>query len=150
LFVTLAETVSSAFPILPIIIVLCFQSGGYALYRLSSKGHDKKVKMNSTAASLPHNLIKKASHWVIAFGFVGVLFLFINDLTFQNPWVGYVPIYFIAGMIPIIFAIPTMRGVLRTPAKATAPATYSKVYCVMHVTTTAVTIVFLAIHFVLH
>ncbi|VVB75828.1 4-hydroxybenzoate octaprenyltransferase [uncultured archaeon] len=150
LFVTLAETLTSAFPVLPVLIVLFFQSGGYALYRLSSKGHDKKVNMKSTAASLPQKLIKKASHWVIAFGFIGVLFLFINNITFQNPWVGYVPLYFLAGMIPIIFAIPTMRGVLRTPAKATAPSTYSKVYCVMHATTTAVTIVFLAIHFVLH
>ncbi len=150
LFVTLAEVFSSAFPILPIIIVLFFQSGGYALYRLSSKEHDKKVNMNSTAVFLPHDLIKKASHWLIAFGFISVLFLFINDLTLKNPWVGYVPIYFIAGMIPIIFAIPTMREVLRTPAKATAPETHAKVYVVMHVTTTAVTLVFLAIHFFLH
>lgn len=131
LFVSLYRLINIPFPILPILFVVGIQFGGYSLYRLFSKKHDKKVKMKSSVAMLPEHVIKIISYSVMAIGILSYIGLLLNGATLKLKILGFLPIQFIiAALVVVIFMlfIPELRNAILNPKNANMKKSYRTLY----------------------
>lgn len=131
LFVSLYKLTTIPFPILPVLFVVGIQFGGYALYRLFSKNHDKKLKMKSSVVLLPENLIKLISYSVMGIAIISYLGLIINGATFQVRELGFIPIQYLVATIIIIgfmFLLPQIRQAIIDPKNANMKSSYRTLY----------------------
>ncbi len=131
LFVSFYRLTTMPFPILPVLFVIGIQFGGYSLYRLFSKSHDKKVNMKSSVALLPENLIKLLSYSVMGIAIISYLGLILNGATLQINWLGFLPLqYLIATGIIILFIIliPDIRQAIIDPKNANMKTSYRTLY----------------------
>ncbi len=131
LFVSFYRLTTMPFPILPILFVVGIQFGGYSLYRLFSKSHDKKVNMKSSVAMLPEKLIKILAYGVMSIGILSYFGLIINGATIQIKELGFLPVQFLAATIIIvlfILLIPELRTAILNPKKANMKTSYRTLY----------------------
>lgn len=131
LFVSFFRLINYEFPIFPILFVIGIQFSGYSLYRLFSKSHDKKLKMKSSVALLPENLIKKISYGVMTIAILSYFGLLVNGATFKFEWLGFLPIqYFFSVIIVIviILGVPSLRKAILQPQKADMKSSYRILY----------------------
>jgi hypothetical protein len=131
LFVSLYRLVNIPFPILPLLFIVGIQFGGYSLYRLFSKSHDKKVKMKSSVAMLPEKTIKIVSYSSVTIGILSYIVLILNGATLKLRELGYLPIQFgLAAIIVVIFLmlIPELRAAVLDPKKANMKKSYRTLY----------------------
>lgn len=131
LFVSFYRLINIEFPFLPLLFVVGIQFGGYSLYRLFSKSHDKKVKMKSSVAILPEKTIKIISYSVLTIGILSYFGILINGATLKLRALGFLPIQFVgAAIIVFIFLalIPELRASLLDPRKANMKKSYRTLY----------------------
>lgn len=131
LFVSFYRLTTMPFPILPVLFVIGIQFGGYSLYRLFSKSHDKKVKMKSSVALLPEKLIKIMSYSVIGIAIISYLGLMINGSTLQLKILGFLPLQYLAATIIIIIfmlLLPDIRKAIMDPKNANMKNSYRTLY----------------------
>ncbi len=115
-------------PILPIIFVVGIQFGGYSLYRLYSKKHDLKLKMNSTVAKISEKKIKIMAYSALGFSVLSYFGMLVNDLTIQNSFLGYIPIKFGAAIILVALFLPILKDGVLHPKKANMKVMYRRLY----------------------
>jgi 4-hydroxybenzoate polyprenyltransferase len=128
LFVPPAALFSQITPLLPFIFVVGIQFSGYSLYRLFSKGHDKKVKMKSTVALMDEEKVKMVSYTVIGLAVLAYVGLFLNGFTIKNETLGFIPLqYLIAPAVCVVF-LPFMKEGILNPSKADMKKNYSILY----------------------
>ena len=130
LFVPAIIIANVAFPILPVLFVVGIQFSGYTLYRLFSKKHFKKLKMKSTVATLPENLIKSIAYGVMGIAIFSYLGLLINGF-FKITWLGFLPIEYFGAIIIVaivILAVPSLRNAIINPQKADLKNSYRILY----------------------
>jgi 4-hydroxybenzoate polyprenyltransferase len=130
LFVPATIIAHTAFPILPILFVVGIQFSGYTLYRLFSKGHDKKLKMNSTVASLPEKYVKAVAYAVMGIAVLSYFGILLNGF-FKITWLGFLPIQYFGAIIIVaivIMGIPSIRNAIINPQKADMQSSYRILY----------------------
>jgi heme o synthase len=131
LFVSFYRLQTYPIPIFPILFVIGIQFSGYTLYRLFSKKHDKKIKMKSTVAMLPENVVKIVAYSVMGVAILSYIGLLINGITFKIAALGYLPgQYFFAILIvaAVILVQPSLRSAILNPQKADMKSSYRLLY----------------------
>jgi 4-hydroxybenzoate polyprenyltransferase len=128
LFVPAAVLVSQATPILPIIFVVGIQFSGYTLYRLFSKGHDKKVKMKSTVALLPEKMVKQVAYIVMLIAGLSYIALILNGTFFKIAWLGYLPWQFVGAIAIVLCFSPLLKDAIKKPQNAKLDTSYRTLY----------------------
>lgn len=128
LFVPAATLFAQVTPILPIIFVVGMQFSGYSLYRLFSKKHDLSVKMKSTVALVSEKSVKFLSYSAIGLAALAYILLFVNNFTYKNTALGFLPLIYIAPIIVAGLFIPLMMDGILSPAKADMKKNYRTLY----------------------
>ncbi|MFA5931676.1 MAG: UbiA prenyltransferase family protein [archaeon] len=128
LFVPPAALFSQITPILPFLFVIGIQFSGYSLYRLFSKGHDLKVKMNSTVALVPEKRVKLISYLVILVAVVSYMLLFMNFFTFKIEALGFLPGQYLYPIVIALLFLPFMKEAILDPVKANMKNQYRIIY----------------------
>jgi 4-hydroxybenzoate polyprenyltransferase len=128
LFVPPAALFGQITPILPIIFVIGIQFSGYSLYRLFSKGHDKKVNMKSSVALLPEQLVKFRSYIMILVAVVAYMLMFFNYFFFKIDSLGYLPGQYLYPIAVALLFLPLMKEAILDPVKANLSNNYRVVY----------------------
>jgi 4-hydroxybenzoate polyprenyltransferase len=131
LFISFFELVNYPFPLFPVLFVVGIQFGGYTLYRLFSKSHDKKTKMKSTVALMSEKKVKSTAYTVLLIAILSYFGLLINGFTLQLNILGFLPPqYFLAIIIVIVvlLAIPSLRKAIIDPKHADMKSSYRILY----------------------
>ena len=130
LFVPATIIAHTAFPILPVLFVVGIQFSGYTLYRLFSKGHDKKLKMKSTVAIIPEKYVKGVAYSVMAIAILSYFGILVNGF-FRINWLGFLPLEYFGAIIIVaivILGIPSIRSAITNPQKADMKSSYRILY----------------------
>ena len=130
LFVPAMMVATTPFPILPVLFVIGIQFSGYTLYRLFSKGHDKKLKMKSTVASFPEKYVKGVAYGVIGIAILSYFGLLVNGF-FKIGAIGFLPPQYFGAIIIVaivVLAIPSLRNAIISPQKADLKNSYRILY----------------------
>jgi len=94
-------------PLLMIIALISFKSGGYLLYKLRNKNIDLKFNYKTTVVLLPERAIKFISNSLIGLGLLSILFLPINSIMFKNlDFLGILPFRFFWLILGILILTP--------------------------------------------
>lgn len=128
LFVSFFRLTNTPFPILPIIFVVGLQFSGYSLYRSFSSNHDKKVKMQSTVALMSEGKVKAMSYSAMAIGVIAYFLILINGATFQEKWLGYIPLQYAWAIVGVILLVPLLKDAILSPSKADMKKSYLTTY----------------------
>jgi len=121
---------TTPFPIFPVLFVVGIQFSGYTLYRLFSKGHDKKLKMKSTVASFPETHVKKVAYTVMIIAVLSYFGLIANSL-FKISYLGFLPVQYLGAVIIVVIvvlAVPALRHAIINPQKADLKNSYRILY----------------------
>jgi len=130
LFVPAIIIATTAFPIFPILFVVGIQFSGYTLYRLFSKGHDKKLNMKSTVASFKEKHVKGVAYGVMGIAVLSYLGLLVNGF-FRINWFGFLPVQYFGAIIIVaivVLAVPSLRNAIINPQKADLKNSYRILY----------------------
>ena len=106
-------------PIALVIFVVAIQFGGYTLYRLSSKEHEKKLGYKSSSVVFPEKIIKGISY--LAIGIAGISFLY---AIFSRV----LPFSFILLVILSALSLPLYYQALKDPKKMNMEKVYRLIY----------------------
>ena len=128
LFVPAALLFTTFTPILPILFVVGIQFSGYTLYRMFSKGHDKKVKMKSTVALLPEKFVKSLAYIVMLIAGLSYIGLILNGTFFKIAWLGYLPVQFFGAIIIVLLLAPLLKDAIKKPQTANLSQSYRSLY----------------------
>ena len=128
LFIGTTQLFNNFVPILPYIFVIGVQFGGYSLYRLFSKKHDKKLNMKSSVAMISEERIKRASYFSLGAAVLAYLGLLINGLFFRIAWLGFLPPQYIWPAIITALFTPMLKGAILDPMNADMSKYYRRAY----------------------
>ncbi|MBT4192047.1 MAG: UbiA family prenyltransferase [Candidatus Diapherotrites archaeon] len=128
LFVPGTILLTQGTPILPILFVVGIQFSGYTLYRLFSKGHDKKVKMKSTVAMLPEKRVKQVAYIVMLIAGLSYIGLILNGTFFRITWLGYLPVQFFGAIAIVLLFSPLLKDAIKKPQNAKLDTSYRTLY----------------------
>jgi len=147
LFVSLGQIFIVGFPVLPLFFIIGIQAGTYLAYRFSSKGHDAKLKLNSSISNLTDRWVKVASRVLLCIALYALIGMLGNDLLLKNLWLGFVPLKYVLALIPGVIITPMLMQIIKAPKKATDPKTYKKFYVSFHIASDIVILFVLIILF---
>ena len=128
LFIGATQLFNNFVPILPYIFVIGVQFGGYSLYRLFSKKHDKKLNMKSSVAMISEERIKRASYISLGAAVLAYVGLLINGLFFRIAWLGFLPAQYIWPAILTALFTPFLKGAILDPMNADMSKYYRRAY----------------------
>ena len=106
-------------PLLPLLFVLGLQFGGYGLYRMGSKEHDRKLNYRSSVAVFGEKNIKRLFHAAIALG--GLSFL-------AMPFAGVLPMRFLLLALLSVLFIPGYWSAVKSPQEMDMKHMYMLTY----------------------
>jgi len=128
LFIGTAQLFNNFLPILPYIFVIGVQFGGYTLYRLFSKKHDKKLNMKSSVAMISEERIKRIAYFSLGSAVLAYIGLLINGLFFKIVWLGFLPPQYIWPALLTALLTPTLKGAILDPLNADMSKYYRRAY----------------------
>lgn len=105
-------------PIQIIVFVLCLQYSGYALYRLSSKDHEKELGYKSSIVMFSENSIKFSAYTA----------LFTGILAFVFSCLSILPQRFLLLAVGSVLLLPIYRSTLHDPKKIDLKKMHSTIY----------------------
>lgn len=105
-------------PLSVILFILGFQFGGYSLYRMASKGHEKKLGLKNSAVLFGEKNMKTLSYTALA---IGVLAFIYATLT-------VLPITFLGLGLAMLLATPFYMSALKDPQAIDMKKMYWLIY----------------------
>jgi len=90
-------------PIEIIVFILALQFGGFTLYRLANKAHEKELNYNSSVALFGEKNIKIAANVSIAIGFVSFIYICVAGLLpLKMVWLAIGSLLFLPFYLPVL------------------------------------------------
>ncbi|HLD58977.1 MAG TPA: UbiA prenyltransferase family protein [archaeon] len=119
-------------PIMVLLFILGIQFGGYGLYRMSSREHDKCQNYKSTVVCFGERRIRWLCYFGILLGALAYVFLCLNSFFWQwlpeLRWLGFWPKrFFILGLLSLL-AFPMYKSAMRNPEKIDMKKMYWMIY----------------------
>jgi len=102
LLVAIGVFFSHPLPVLPVIIVTGLQFGSYALSRLYFKKQYREVPLQNSIAVFSSRWIRGLSYAAIVAALAATGLLFINGLTWQNPYLGFLPLQYLVALAVVL------------------------------------------------
>lgn len=105
-------------PLLVLLFILGLQFGGFGLYRMSSKGHEKKLGLKSSVVLFGEKNIKRVAYVSLA---VGAISYMLATLTI-------LPIAYLYWGLAMLLALPLYKTALRNPQEINMKKMYWTIY----------------------
>jgi len=117
-------------PFLILLFILGIQFGGFGLYRMASKDHEKKLNYKSSVVTFGEKNLKKIAYLSLAAGGIAYFFLVLNNNIFfpRIEWLGWLPIRYIWLAVLSLFSLPVYKTALLAPQKINMKKMYWIVY----------------------
>jgi len=105
-------------PLLVLLFILGVQFGGFGLYRMSSKSHEKKLGLKSSVVLFGEKNIKRAAYISLAVGAISYLLATLTVL----------PITYLYWGLAMLLALPLYKTALRNPQEIDMKKMYRTIY----------------------
>jgi len=116
-------------PILPLLFIVGLQFGGYGLYRMGSKGFEKKQSYKSSVVLFGERKLRLAYYLALAISSLSFIALCFNSIyRVKHVLLGFLPIEFLALGLVMLLGLPFYKTALKNPQKMDMRKMYWVVY----------------------
>lgn len=137
-------------PILGFIFIIGIQLGGYMLYRIHSKDHDKKHGYKSSVVLFPEKIIKNTAYGVLIISLLSFSIILLQGITLhfgiyeENLLrLGFLPIQYSIVLLIALYYLPKLINPMKNPEKTKLNPIYRVTYSMNLIFIIVLLIVFL-------